>query len=128
MDVFEAIEKRRVYRSLDPVEMSQGPIVSLAKCASLAHPILTINHGGLFLWLILINCMKYFQLSQKITICFTDASMVIAVFTKKELDCVMKDGREYFFFNIGIALELVILRVTGMSPVARAIAGESLLF
>jgi nitroreductase len=36
MDVFEAIEKRCAYRSLDPVEISQGPIVSLAKCASLA--------------------------------------------------------------------------------------------
>jgi len=50
--------------------------------------------------------------------------MGIAVFTKKELDCVMKDCREYFFFNIEIALELVILRAIEMSLVTQTIVGE----
>ena len=54
--------------------------------------------------------------------------MAVTTFSKKSFKCVMKDDREYFFFNIEITLELLTLRVTGMSLVARTIAGESLLF
>jgi len=54
---------------------------------------------------------------------FTNALMAVVVFSKKDFKCVMNVGREYFFFNIGIALGLVILRVTGMSLVARTISG-----
>ena len=54
--------------------------------------------------------------------------MAVAIFSKKSFKCGMKDCREYFFFNIEIALELVILRATEMSLVTQTIAGESLLF
>ena len=49
--------------------------------------------------------------------------MAVAIFSKKGFKCVMNVGREYFFFNIGIALELLILRATGMDFVAQTIAG-----
>ena len=36
MDVKEAIEKRRAYRSLDPIEFSKDLIIDLAKTAKIA--------------------------------------------------------------------------------------------
>jgi len=50
------------------------------------------------------------------------ASMVIAVFSKPELDCIMKD-REYYAFDTGMATALLILRATELGLVAHPIAG-----
>jgi nitroreductase len=128
MDVVEAIEKRRAYRSLNPVEISQGTIVSLAKCASLATSCFN-NQPWRFIFVVDPDKLhEIFLALSKNNDWFTNALMAVTIFSKKSFKCVMKDGREYFFFNIGIALELLILRVTGMSLVARTIAGESLLF
>ena len=49
--------------------------------------------------------------------------MIIAVFSKKELDCVMKDGREYALFDCGMASANLILRATELGLVAHPIAG-----
>lgn len=50
------------------------------------------------------------------------ASLIVTVFTKKDLDCVVKD-REYFLFDTGLATAALILRATEMGLVAHPIAG-----
>jgi nitroreductase len=52
------------------------------------------------------------------------ASCIIAVFGKKENDCVIKD-REYYLFDIGMATAFMILRATELGLVAHPIAGFS---
>lgn len=54
---------------------------------------------------------------------FTNASIVIAVFSRSDLDCQNKDGRKYFLFDTGIAVGLLILRATEMGLVVHPIAG-----
>jgi nitroreductase len=50
------------------------------------------------------------------------ASMIIAVYSKKELDCMLK-GRDYYLFDTGMAIGSLILRATEMGLVAHPIAG-----
>jgi nitroreductase len=124
MDVFEAIEKRRAYRFLDPVEISQELIVSLAKCAS---PALSCFNDQPWRFIFVVDSEKLheiFSTLSKNNDWFTDASMVIAVFTKKDLDCIMKNGREdsfliqewlqafSFFEQLKLDLLLIQLQVT----------------
>ena len=53
-----------------------------------------------------------------------DASMIIAVFSNKEYDCIIKD-REYYLFDTGMATAFLILRATELDLVAHPIAGFS---
>jgi nitroreductase len=50
--------------------------------------------------------------------------MIIAVFSKKEDDCIIHD-REYYLFDIGMATAFLILRATELGLVAHPIAGYS---
>lgn len=50
-------------------------------------------------------------------------SMIVAVCTRKELDCAMKDGREYALFDTGMATAHLILRAVELGLVAHPIAG-----
>ena len=50
------------------------------------------------------------------------ASMIIAVFSNKELDCLLK-GREYYLFDTGMTTAFLILRATELGLVAHPIAG-----
>ena len=50
--------------------------------------------------------------------------MIIAVFSKKEDDCVIRD-REYYLFDTGMATGFLILRATELGLVAHPIAGYS---
>jgi len=52
------------------------------------------------------------------------ASMIIAVFSKKEDDCIIKN-REYHQFDCGIAVGFLLLRATELGLVAHPIAGFS---
>jgi nitroreductase len=53
-----------------------------------------------------------------------NASLIIAVFGKKEDDCDLK-GREYYLFDIGMACGFLQLRSTELGLVAHPIAGYS---
>lgn len=50
--------------------------------------------------------------------------MIIAVFSKPELDCIIKE-RKYYFFDTGMATAAIILRATELGLVAHPIAGFS---
>lgn len=51
------------------------------------------------------------------------ASMIIAVFSKNELDCVIGTSREYYLFDTGMATAYMILRGTELGFVMHPIAG-----
>lgn len=122
MDVKDAILARRAYRSLDPVAISDELIRDLAGSAGLSascfnnqpwrfvfvrHPkILSQIHGAL----------------PKTNSWIKDASMIIAVFSRKSDDCVVK-GREYNLFDTGMATAYLILRATELGLVAHPVAG-----
>jgi nitroreductase len=122
MDVVEAIEKRRAYRSLDPVEITDGMVKELARCANLA-PSCNNFQPERFVF------VYSKEMLEKMKPAFNKgnewchaASLMIAVFSEKSLDCVIKD-REYYLFGTGLAVAFLILRATEMGLVAHPIAG-----
>jgi nitroreductase len=122
MNVKEAIERRRAYRSLDPVEINEDLIRELAECARLAPS--CFNYQP---WRFVFVYEKSLLEELRPTLSkgnewVYDASMIIAVFSKKEMDCIIKE-REYYLFDVGMACAFLILRATELGLVAHPIAG-----
>ena len=124
MDVKDAINQRRAYRSLDPVPITKELVEDLAKSAQLS-PSCFNNQPWRF-------CFVYDkEMLEKMKVVFSKgnewayaASIIIAVFSKKEFDCIIHD-REYYLFGCGMAVGLLMLRATELGLVAHPIAGYS---
>ncbi|MFX0083507.1 MAG: nitroreductase family protein [Candidatus Hodarchaeota archaeon] len=122
MDVKEAIEKRRAYRSLDPIIIDDKLIQDLAGMVKIAPSCANRQPWNY----IFVRDKKI--LSQLFTTLsegnkwVEKASMIIAVFSKPEIDCIIKD-RLYYLFDTGIATAFLILRATELGLVAHPIAG-----
>ncbi len=122
MDVKTAVETRRSYRALEKVAITDEIIYSLAEAAQLM-PSCFNNQSWRYvfvkddaqlkaLWNVYAPGNEWCR----------EGSLVIAVFTKKELDCVIR-GREYALFDTGLATGALMLRATELGLVTHAIAG-----
>ena len=125
MDVKQAIMERRAYRSFDPVEITEELIENLAASAQLA-PSCFNNQPWRYVFVydpVVLKQMHTVLSSGNEWV--QKASLIIVVLSKKEYDCVMKDGREYYQFDTGMATAFLILRATELGLVAHPIAGYS---
>jgi nitroreductase len=122
MDVKEAIEKRRAYRSLDSVEITDDLIKNLAESAKLSCSCFNKQPWNFVFIHDNDKLMEMRNALSKGNEWAYNASMIIAVFSKKELDCIIKE-REYFLFDTGMAVGMMILRATELGLVAHPIAG-----
>lgn len=124
MDVTKAIHERRAYRSLDPAEITEDLVKDLASHAQLA-PSCFNNQPWRFVFVYEPGKLKemHSALSQG-NEWAQAASMIIAVFSKKEDDCVIRE-REYHQFDCGQATAFLVLRATELGLVAHPIAGYS---
>ena len=124
MDVYKAIKRRRSYRSLKPAVVSSGLIEDLVRSAQLA-PSCFNNQPWNFVFVYksqrLIEMRQVLSEGNKWVY---DASVIIAVFGKKEDDCVIRN-RIYYQFDCGLAAGFLILRATELGLVAHPIAGFS---
>jgi nitroreductase len=124
MDVKKAIEKRRAYRSLVPVEITKELIYDLAKCAQITASCFN-NQPWRYVFVYDLKILKKMhEALSSGNIWAHNASMIIVVIGKPEDDCVIKD-RIYYRFDIGMATEAMILRATELGLVAHPIAGYS---
>jgi len=124
MDVVQAINERRAYRSLEPVDITDDLIKDLARNARLA-PSCFNNQPWRFVFIRDPEILKRIReaLSHGNAWAHT-ASLIIAVFSKKEDDCIIK-YREYHQFDCGLAVGFLVLRATELGLVAHPIAGYS---
>ncbi|MCX7994900.1 MAG: nitroreductase family protein [candidate division WOR-3 bacterium] len=123
MNVKEAIEKRRAYRSLESVEVTKELINDLATCAQLFCSCFNNQPWRyVFVYDKAVLTQLHFALSPG-NEWARSASMIIAVFSKPEFDCIMKDGRRYYLFDTGMATAAMILRATELGLIAHPIAG-----
>jgi nitroreductase len=124
MDVKEAIQKRRAYRSLDPVENTKDLITDLAGCAQLSASC-NNNQSWRFVFVYEHEMLaKMYEVLSKGNAWAKSASMIIAVLSKKDYDCIIED-RVYHHFDTGMATAFLILRATELGLVAHPIAGYS---
>jgi len=124
MDVIEAINTRRAYRSLASVEITEELVRDLARCAQLA-PTCNNNQPARFVFVWAPQMLEKMKavFNRGNTWCHAD-SMVAAVCVEKEADCVIHD-REYYLFDTGMQTAFLILRATELGLVAHPIAGYS---
>ena len=122
MDVREAIDERRAYRSLVPEDIDRELIEELANAAGLA-PSCFNNQPWRFVF------VMDFETRQQVFSALSegnrwahDASMIVAVYAEAEDDCVL-DERHYYLFDTGMATAFLILRATDLGMVAHPIAG-----
>jgi nitroreductase len=124
MNVKDAIDIRRAYRSLIPVEISTEMIEQLTHAIHYA-PSCFNNQPWHFVFVSNIETLKKMHNSlSKGNEWACNASMIIVACVKKEDDCIIYD-REYFLFDTGIAVAFVILQATELGLVAHPIAGYS---
>ena len=122
MDVKEAIEKRRAYRALGPVEVTDGIIRELATAAQLTASCFN-NQPWKFVFVRSEEALaKARECLSKGNEWAKEAPLIIAAFARKENDCVIKE-REYYLFDLGMAVSAMQLRATELGLVAHPIAG-----
>jgi nitroreductase len=122
VDVKHAIEERRAYRSLDPAQITDELIEDLAQSASLSASCFNKQPWRFVFVHDKEVLSQLFSAMSKGNEWTRQASLIVAVFSKKELDCVVK-GREYYLFDTGMATAFLILRATERGLVAHPIAG-----
>lgn len=122
MNVNEAIQKRRAYRSLDKIEITYELIKDLAEKAKIA-PSCYNKQPWNFIFIKDKNQLeKMYSTLSKTNKWVEKASLIIAVFSKPELDCMIGE-RLYYLFDTGLATAFIILRATELGLVAHPIAG-----
>lgn len=124
MTVAEAINARRAYRSLAPIEVTENLIRDLTRSAQLA-PTCFNNQPARFIFVYDPKTLEQLKpaFSKGNEWCYA-ASIVVAVFAEKEADCIIHD-REYYLFDTGMQTAFLILRATELGLVAHPIAGYS---
>jgi nitroreductase len=124
MDIIQAIRERRAYRSLEPVKITKELAKDLARSAQLA-PSCFNNQPWRFIFVYEPETLKNMHAALSPGNEWAQsASMIIAVFSKKEDDCIIRD-REYHQFDTGMGVGFLILRATELELVAHPIAGFS---
>ncbi|MCX6566948.1 MAG: nitroreductase family protein [Candidatus Aminicenantes bacterium] len=125
MDVLTAIETRRAYRSLTPVDITPELITDLARCAQLAP---SCNNNQPWRFIFVYGNENLEKLHSALNSPGNDwakaASLIVAVCSRKEDDCVIRD-REYHLFGDGLGVAFMVLRATELGLVAHPIAGYS---
>jgi nitroreductase len=124
MTVIDAIKKRRAYRSLEKIEITEEVINELIEGARLS-PSCFNNQPWRYVFVYENEMLeKMFETLSKGNEWATRASMIIAVFSREDFDCQIYD-RTYNLFDTGMATAFMILRATELGLVAHPIAGYS---
>lgn len=122
MNVVDAINTRRAYRSLEPVEITDELIKDLAHHAGLA-PSCNNSQPWRFIFVRdLEQLTKIFTALPKSNKWIELASMIVVVFSRAGEDCTVKE-RIYHQFDTGMSTALLILRATELGLVAHPVAG-----
>ena len=124
MNVNEAIETRRAYRALAPVEITEDTVRALAEAARLAASCFN-NQPWRFVFVREREVLeRLFETLPDGNAWAKASSMIVAVISRADLDCQIM-GRDYFLFDSGMATAHMILRATELGLVAHPIAGYS---
>lgn len=124
MNVEQAIRERRAYRSLEPAEITEELVAHLAKSVQLT-PSCFNNQPWRFVFVYEDEALKKMHTALTPGNRWAQhASMIVAIFSRIDLDCRLK-GRDYFLFDTGMATAFLILRATELGFVAHPIAGYS---
>jgi len=124
MDVVDAIRRRRAYRSLAPVEITPGILSALAGSVRLAPSCFNNQPWRLVFVDDPVRLEAMHEALSPGNAWARAASLIIAVFSREEDDCVIK-SRTYHQFDTGLGVGFLLLRAVELGLVAHPIAGFS---
>ena len=122
MDVKEAIETRRAYRSFAPVEVTGSLVHELADAA---HKAASCNNNQPWRYIFVYEKGQLGRVQEALSkgnAWAKAGSMIIVVLSRREYDCTPPD-RDLFMFDTGMATAHLILRATELGLLAHPIAG-----
>ncbi len=122
MNVKKAIKERRAFRSLDLIKITDELIDDLAEKAQVAPSCANKQPWNFIFVREKEQLERLFNTLSNGNKWVERASMIIAVFSKPENDCIIGE-RLYYLFDTGIATAFIILRATELGLVAHPIAG-----
>jgi nitroreductase len=122
MELKQIVEKRRAYRSLDHVLISEDFIEDLAQYAQLSPSCFNSQPWRFVFVYDKEKLGDVFEALPKGNVWAKEASLIIAVASTQAYDCQIK-GRNYYLFDTGMATAYIILRATELGYVAHPIAG-----
>ena len=123
MNFNELLEKRRAYRSLESIEITESIVNDLYEALKLSASCFN-NQPWRYVFVFEKDQLNktYSALSEG-NAWAKKSSMIIAVLSHRDLDCKMPDGRDYYKFDTGMASAILILKATELGLVAHPIAG-----
>ncbi|MBU0712165.1 nitroreductase family protein [bacterium] len=124
MELNKVFQNRRAIRTLGKLKITDDLINELAKAAGLAP---SCNNMQPWRFVFVYEPDRLQALFESLApgnYWAKKASLMIAVFSKKELDCVIKE-REYYQFDTGMATAHLTLKATDLGLVTHPMAGFS---
>ena len=123
--IIELLQKRKATRAISMEKLSEAIIDKLMTAAQLSASCFN-NQPWQFLFLTEPSALEKGRkaLSEGNSWAKT-APLLIAGFSKPDLDCQMRDGRKYYLFDLGMASQLLLLQATELNLIARPMAGFS---
>jgi len=122
-ELLEPIEKRRAYRALSEKKIPGDVVQRILKAATFA-PSCFNKQPWRFV------AAESEEALQKIKTALPDGNywvkkspLIIMALTKNDLDCRLSDNRNYAFFDVGLAVENLILQAVSEGLIAHPIAG-----
>ena len=123
MTFTELLNERRAFRSLESADITNDIIAKLANAASLA-PSCYNHQPWRFVFVYEKNKLeRMFESLSKGNAWARKASMIIAVFSERSMDCILPDERDYFKFDAGMGTAFMLLKAVELGLVAHPIAG-----
>ena len=122
MDFEELIEKRKSYRALEPVEITEEFIRKIAYQASRSASCANKQPWRYVFVKSKDVLIRLHEVLSSGNYWAKEASMLIAVFSKKDYDCIAGE-REYYLFGTGLATSQLILAIVNQGLVAHPMAG-----
>ena len=123
MEFSKLLEERRSYRSLEPAVIDESLINELTNAVKLT-PSCYNKQPWRFLFIYNKEILKKtFEALTEGNAWAKKASMIVAVLSQKDFDCVMPDGRTYYKIDTGMAASILLLKATELGLVAHPIAG-----
>ncbi len=122
MNVKKVIKERRAFRSLELVKITDKLINDLVEKAQIAPSCANKQPWNFIFVREKEQLERLFNTLTNGNKWVEKASMIIAVFSKPENDCIIGE-RLYYLFDTGIATAFMILRATELGLVAHPIAG-----
>jgi nitroreductase len=124
MEFDDVVNKRRSLRSFAPLEVSDSLVKDLATVASLA-PSCSNKQPWRFVFVRSPGMLERMiaTLAPGNAVWAKQSSLIVAVWSKADLDCKTPDGREYFQFDTGMASAFLMLAMAARNLETHAVAG-----